>query len=219
MTAMEARYPCPVCLGVQLQKTRLADKSSELVLDSCTRCGGIWFDLGEVQHLRRQPQRALWAKVPEQPLVSGMLCHDCQAHMDRNAGKCPACGWRNLIDCPSCDRPLTPETHDGLRLDVCRKCKGVWFDRVELSAIWSLGVASARRRSGVAGDVSLGVADVLMYSPDLLFFGAQSAGMVVEGGVELLAHAPEAAAGFFEGAGDIAAAAFEAVMNIFDGLT
>jgi Zn-finger nucleic acid-binding protein len=137
--------------------------------------------------------------------------------MDRNAEKCPACGWRNTIACPSCDRPLTAELHDGLRLDVCRKCRGVWFDHVELAAIWTLTMAASRgtanKGSAVQG-ASFTVAEVLMYSPDLLIYGAHTAGMAIEGGASVLANAPEAAIAIAEGAGDVAASAFEAVLNV-----
>src|SRR5687768_16496337 len=172
MKAMEPRYPCPVCLGVQLRKTRLADRTSELELDSCPRCGGIWFELGEVQHLRRHAPESLWARVPRRE-ASRMLCYQCHASMDRNAETCPACEWRNTINCPSCDRPLEPQTHEGLRLDVCKKCRGVWFDHIELEAIWNLALSAtqprslSKNRAGVAGDASLSVGEVLLFAPDV----------------------------------------------------
>jgi len=35
--------------------------------------------------------------------------------------------------CPKCASPLQPKTHYGVELDLCLKCKGVWFDATELS--------------------------------------------------------------------------------------
>lgn len=217
---MEPRYPCPVCLGVQLRKTRLSGEKSELVLDSCSRCGGIWFELGEVQHLRRHAQKSLWDHMPQRPNAFRMLCHQCHASMDRNAETCSACSWRNTIACPSCDRPLDAQNHDGLRLDVCKRCRGVWFDHIELAAIWNLTVDAAKLRprpknkSGVAGDASLLVVDVLVWTPDLFLYGAHGAGMVVGSGASVLMQAPEATASMLEGAGDLAAQAFEAVVSM-----
>jgi Zn-finger nucleic acid-binding protein len=37
------------------------------------------------------------------------------------------------IDCPKCRRPLSPWSAKGVTLDHCASCKGLWFDRAELS--------------------------------------------------------------------------------------
>ena len=47
MRELEARYPCPVCLGVAMTKTPIG-RDGALVLDHCARCGGVWFDAGEL---------------------------------------------------------------------------------------------------------------------------------------------------------------------------
>lgn len=239
MPDIEPRYPCPVCLGVRMEKTRIGSHG-ELVLDSCGRCGGIWFELGEVQRLGRHQPQALWERLPRRDQPFRMQCHACHAPMDRNAATCPACAWRNSMDCPMCDRPMHAEVHDGLRLDLCRACKGVWFDHVELAAIWTLalertahrssgtGLASShsgRRAMDTAGDGVETLAYVLAYSPDLLFYGAHAAGYAVQASAEALASAPEAAAGLAAAsveaasvAGEAAASVFEAVLEIIGGL-
>ena len=237
MPEIEPRYPCPVCLGVRLEKTRIGPHG-ELVLDSCGRCGGIWFELGEVQRLTRHPSQVLWERLSRRDEPFRMQCHACHAPMDRNAANCPACDWRNAIGCPVCDRPMHAEVHDGLRLDVCRDCKGVWFDHVELAAIWSLALERTPRRStrtGLASRTGDGIdaaADgaatlvyVLAYSPDILIYGAYAAGYAVSASAEALASAPEAAAGLAAGGveaaagvGDAAASVFEAVLEIIGGL-
>lgn len=40
------------------------------------------------------------------------------------------------MTCPTCDRPLVRESHQGVLLDVCLACHGMWFDRGELEAYW-----------------------------------------------------------------------------------
>lgn len=222
--SLEARLPCPVCLGTRLEKTRLTSDTSVLVLDACRRCGGIWFEVGEVQRLRRLKPEQLWDKVAPRKTKFRAPCHNCYALMDRNADVCPSCEWRNVIHCPSCDRPMKPEVHDGLRLDVCARCKGVWFDHVELAEIWRLSVQASRQRlatanePGVAGDVAIGAAYALSYSPELFIYGARSAGLGIEAGASALSHAPDAAAAVFEGAGEAAGGIFDAVMSIIDGI-
>jgi Zn-finger nucleic acid-binding protein len=51
MTELQLKWSCPVCLGATLQKSTIRD-NAPLTLDYCKRCGGIWFDHGEVQRLR-----------------------------------------------------------------------------------------------------------------------------------------------------------------------
>lgn len=229
MPDIEPRYPCPVCLGVRLEKTRVGPHG-ELVLDSCSRCGGIWFELGEVQHLSRHQPHALWDRVARRDDPFRMQCHACHAPMDRNAASCPTCDWRNTIDCPVCDRPMQAEVHDGLRLDVCRTCKGVWFDHVELAAIWNLalersmhrkpgkGIARSAGAIDVAEDSAIALTYALAYSPEIVLYGARAAGYAVSASAEALVNAPEAAAGLAAGVGEAAATVFESVLEIISGL-
>jgi Zn-finger nucleic acid-binding protein len=227
MRELEPRYPCPVCLGVRLEKTRVGPRG-ELVLDACRRCGGIWFELGEVQRLKRHRPQTLWDRVRVRDEPFRMQCHECHAPMDRNAASCPACSWRNTIDCPVCQRAMEPQLHEGLRLDACRTCKGVWFDHVELAAIWRLTLDASRRgrsrETRLSGPVATaeGGADVLLYalaySPDVLLYGARAAGYAVSTSAEALANAPEAATGLIAGAGEAAASVFEVIVDIISDL-
>jgi len=228
MPDIEPRYPCPVCLGVSLEKARVGAQG-ELVLDACRRCGGIWFELGEVQRLKRHRPAALWDRVREQSEPFRMQCHNCHAPMDRNAASCPTCDWSNAIDCPVCQRAMEAQVHEGLRLDVCRHCHGVWFDHAELARIWSLTLGETRRarmasrvgashRSGAAGDVGEVLLYSLAYSPDVVLYGAHAAGYVISASAHALASAPEAAAGFAEAAGEAAGGVFEAILDIINGL-
>jgi Zn-finger nucleic acid-binding protein len=227
MPDIEPRYPCPVCLGVSLEKARVGPRG-ELVLDACRRCGGIWFELGEVQRLKRHRPSALLDRVRDHGEPYRMQCHECHAPMDRNAANCPTCDWRNAIDCPHCQRAMEPQVHEGLRLDICRHCKGVWFDRVELAAIWSLSLGDARRAIGPRGvlsesssaaeDGAVVLLYTLAYTPELVLYGAHAAGYAVSAAGEALASAPEAAAGLVGVAGDAAGGVFEAILEIISGL-
>ena len=76
------RLECPVCLGVKLAKLE-PSPDAPLVLDYCTRCGGIWFDEGEVPRLRECQPRALAAKVELGSGVHRMRCHGCGARRRR----------------------------------------------------------------------------------------------------------------------------------------
>jgi Zn-finger nucleic acid-binding protein len=231
MREIEPRYSCPVCLGVRLEKARVGARG-ELVLDTCRRCGGIWFELGEVQHLKRLRPQMLWDRVGLRDEPCRMQCHRCHAPMDRNVAACPACDWGNTIECPVCERAMEAQTHEGLRLDACRNCKGVWFDHVELAAIWSQALERVTRRGAprtspvkttagradVLDDGTVTLMYALAYSPDLVLYGARAAGYTVSASAEALANAPEVAAGLVGTAGEAAAGVFETILEIINGL-
>ncbi|HEX2188947.1 MAG TPA: zf-TFIIB domain-containing protein, partial [Longimicrobiaceae bacterium] len=152
MPDLAPRLPCPVCLGVTMDRVEVGPGGA-LVVDHCRRCGGAWLEHGEVQRLRVAGQAALWKRVEKRGYRFRMRCHDCHASLERADEACPACGWSNVLGCPACDRPMRVESHAGLRLDVCRECRGVWFDHHELEAVWgaSFDQALQRRRLGRGG--------------------------------------------------------------------
>jgi Zn-finger nucleic acid-binding protein len=39
------------------------------------------------------------------------------------------------LQCPKCDGTLTEVTHDGIQIDQCDKCDGVWLDAGELDRL------------------------------------------------------------------------------------
>lgn len=218
MPKIEPRFPCPVCLGIPMDKARIGERG-ELVLDHCPRCGGIWFELGEVQQLRHRHSSQLWERISRLPSPARTLCHSCHAPLERALQSCPACGSLNTIECPSCQEPLTLHMHEGIRLDVCAKCRGVWFDHAELSAIWTLSLTKAgqrRRRTALApqtNDAGLIVLDALTFAPDVVFFGARAAGYAVSGTVDAVANS-----GALDAVGDAAASVFETILEILGGI-
>ncbi|MEX2283082.1 MAG: zf-TFIIB domain-containing protein [Gemmatimonadota bacterium] len=236
MKQLESRYPCPVCLGVTQEKLHFAlprakspVETGELVLDHCARCGGVWFGLGEVQQLRRVDPSLLWGRIIRRSEVHRMQCHQCHTHVARNEKKCPGCGWNLALECPVCARTMDQVAHSGLRLDVCRTCKGVWFDHDELAVIWKLEAnALVKERRGIGENAQLGslvLLDALTYDPFLAFYGVQAAGHLVGGAAEAMAHVPGALAnvpgaigGLAEAAGEVASSVFETIAEIISGL-
>lgn len=220
---LDARYPCPVCLGVNLRKTHIGGLAGELVLDHCERCGGVWFELGEVQTLRRTKPNALWSRIAQRTELYRMSCHECHTLMGRHDAKCAACGWENRLNCPVCTTPMEHAQHEDIRLDVCRSCKGVWFDHDELAAIWnrSFGRTLERHRHGRLDEIGEGTSSLvhaLAYDPFLMFYGVHAAGHVLGAGAQALSHAPEAMGGAVEAAGEVAGGVFETIVEIISGL-
>lgn len=204
---IESRMPCPVCLGVQMVKE--SPPQRDVMLDLCRRCGGIWFEPGEF-HLIRSGARVEVAKsLVSRPHTA--RCHACMASVGRDAELCPACGAPNKINCPDCRRPTRRITHEGIALDVCTSCRGVWFDRHELSAIWTLALCSAvegrrdnsARAVGATSDGGGALLEALAYSPDVgavvIDGSVQAAGSVMHG----VTAAPEVVSVVGEAAGTV----------------
>ena len=122
---LENFYPCPVCVGIPLEKLRFQKRDGTLlVLDHCKRCQGMWFDYREVNMLRQMPPQLLADKVAFKNEVFMMPCHQCHHLMSREEKACPHCKHRNILDCPVCEKPMKVKPYAGLKLDLCRQCQG-----------------------------------------------------------------------------------------------
>ncbi|MGD2153048.1 MAG: zf-TFIIB domain-containing protein [Gemmatimonadales bacterium] len=136
------RLRCPVCSGEDMQKISPSD-GTELMLDYCDKCGGMWFESGEVRQLRFCPPEVLSSLISMKKQLYAVECDSCGNLMTRNAGECPACGKANIIRCPRCDTELERVQGEKFTLDVCQSCRGVWFDNIDLSAVWNLQFTSS----------------------------------------------------------------------------
>jgi Zn-finger nucleic acid-binding protein len=141
MSNLEIRLHCPVCLGSPMGKLQLSNLSGApsksrnvLVLDYCTRCQGIWFDVGEVISARKHVHATdiLSQRGLLQSTSSQMHCHACHGLMDRNDSHCPTCNWQNQINCPVCQQSMQVLQKDNLKLDQCSVCQGIWLDAFEI---------------------------------------------------------------------------------------
>ena len=225
MPDTEPRYACPVCLGVSMTKLRLVAQGN-LVLDHCQRCGGIWFDAEEIPRLRQYHPQVLQRHITLHDEQYRMTCHACFAKMPRNALHCPACQWRNVIDCPVCTHALHPVERQGLQLDLCQSCKGVWFDNIELAELWNRQLASFTSQhppraphAAVMGDGASLFLEVMAWSSvDMmasgLQAGAQGGQTLIEVTAQGLSNVPDGAGAVVEGTSDLAASVFETIAGI-----
>ena len=224
MTALETRYPCPVCFGLKMEKVTLTDSAgAPLTLDHCSRCGGVWFEKGEVQRLRRIDATALWREIVQREGVHTMSCHSCRTPLARSAADCQACGWEVELDCPTCDRPMRVAEQAGMHLDYCTHCKGVWFDHDELTGVWKMEVDALVKRRGsrtldAAGDVIL--LDALLYDPFVMYYGIHAAGHAAGAAANALAGSGSVEViGEVAGAvGEVASRLFETIVEIIGGI-
>lgn len=194
-----------------MAKKRLAGGPASLTIDYCTRCGGIWFDRGEVGQLARHAARVVHEHVIDPSLRVSPPCQGCQTPLDRDAERCGVCGRRNVLDCPVCDETMERRAHDGLVLDICKRCHGVWFDNAELTAIWRLNLAAATgalRHGGRGSDAMAVGGDVLFsamfWTPDLVLYSGMAAGQAAGAAAEVV--------------GGAAQGVFETILEIISGL-
>jgi len=178
-----------------MDKVSVDDGATAITLDYCPRCGGLWFNRGEVGQLARRQPAAFHAHVPVRAEPIRPPCPGCLTPLDRDAERCPACGRPNVLDCPVCDMTMERRAHAGLVLDLCPRCHGVWFDNAELSAIWRLNLAAATesaksRRTGrgaealaVGGDV---LVNAMFWTPDLVVYGGMAAGHAAGAAAEVV---------------------------------
>jgi Zn-finger nucleic acid-binding protein len=175
----------------------------------------------------------LWKQVEGRPEPFSMRCHDCHAPLSRTDAACASCGWKNVLDCPDCARPMSVESHAGLRLDVCKSCKGIWFDHHELETIWGGSFDRALQRRNLSRRDALGSAadasgdvlfNALFFAPDLVYLGGYAAANVAAASVEAMrglpgaiGSAPEVAASTFEAVGEAAGNVFEVILSIIAG--
>lgn len=227
-TPFEARLPCPVCLGVLMEKVSLGTDTASLTLDHCPRCGGVWFEKGEAQQLTRHAPSELWKHIPPRESSPKPPCHNCHAPLDRDAEKCAVCGRKNELACPVCDRTMERRRTSGLALDVCSNCKGVWFDHAELKSLWSVTLAEANRRrpgrgvqaAAIGGDILL---ESLFWAPGLVIHTGVAAAHGlghVAGALGSLSvdGAASAAMGAADVVGGAAEGLFETVMEMISSL-
>ena len=232
MPELEARLPCPVCLGVTMQKA-VVGAGPRVEIDICGRCGGLWLEHGEVQQLRSHRHTDVRVHFGPDAIQQVSQCHNCHAPLDRDAERCAACGQGNLLDCPHCDRTMRVLWRGPLRLDICTHCKGTWFDHHEVEALWGpqFDLALQRRNlqrsdaGSVAGDVGDLALHSLFYAPDLMLLGGAAVGEVAATTASVMAQLPEAVAASPEAASaalevitDAASGVFEVVIEVVVGI-
>ena len=75
-------------------------------LDVCQKCGGAWFDKGEITRISGERE------------IERMIVE----YADGSSG----------LACPRCGRDMVSRPVGEIKLDVCAKCRGVWIDSGEL---------------------------------------------------------------------------------------
>ncbi len=104
---------CPVCKNAMITL-----ELSEVEIDHCTGCNGIWLDAGELELLLEDSGKA--AK-----LIKSFKEHTGAVEVKR---KCPICRKKM-------QKIVAGTSQPELLIDKCPKAHGLWFDKGELQEI------------------------------------------------------------------------------------
>ena len=104
---------CPVCKNAMITLML-----SDVEIDFCTDCDGIWLDAGELELLLDNPDQS------KQLLDSFHADPNCS----EKPRKCPIC-FKKM------QKIVVGQSTQPLRIDKCAKGDGLWFDKGELNDI------------------------------------------------------------------------------------
>ena len=104
---------CPVC-----ENAMITLELSEVEIDYCVDCGGIWLDAGELELLLGEAEKA-----------KGLInTFKVKAGCSEKPRKCPIC-LRKM------EKVVVGAAEPELLIDRCRKGDGLWLDKGELQDI------------------------------------------------------------------------------------
>lgn len=108
--AGENRLKCPID-----HKPLLKLVIDNITIDYCRECCGIWLDSGELESL-------LDKRIECSEMVEKIALNEKQ---DRSSKECPAC-----------EKGLNKVDKEGIKVDICPSCRGVWLDGGEFALIY-----------------------------------------------------------------------------------
>lgn len=125
---------CPVC-----KSDMIIVEQTNIELDYCTVCRGIWFDSGELELLLES------FGLEESAVFLGTFLNAAEADSSEKKRKCPICR-RNM-------KKIFIDESDEILVDVCRDGHGIWFDGEEVGHLLKSLAAKAPGKSGSRQDI------------------------------------------------------------------
>jgi Zn-finger nucleic acid-binding protein len=115
--------------------TSVLDKSSisDVEVDLCPKCGGLWLDKGEITRL---------AAMPDAELT------DLRTLLVGKAGP-PPVPTETAVPCPACPGMLKEVVLGPVKVEYCGQCHGIFLDRGELDQ----AVVAVRAKGGNAKQI------------------------------------------------------------------
>ena len=123
---------CPYCADPPaLRRLPRRDTMSIAEMLVCPKCYGIWAPAAALsQGIGREEHPAF-------AVVQGPArCRACFGDLKPD-GACAKCGKSSpAVSCPVCRAAMGRIIDRGVRLDVCERCHGTWFDTGEIAAVF-----------------------------------------------------------------------------------
>lgn len=129
----KASFPCPGCAATMKEIHYVA--GSDLEVDFCEGCQGIWLDGGEIGTAK---QMADAQDIPKLRLYRSM--YDLRRQVRGVARKCPKCSGK--VEAIQLDERVT--------LDMCGGCHGIWFDHGEIKEYLELSEDIPDKKTALA---------------------------------------------------------------------
>ena len=109
---------CPACRKIKLEAK--VDPTTELEIDVCPECWGMWFDPNELAQFFTSPTLKDRFFLPEEvkPLETTGYVISTRARA-----------------CPRCRKAMKEKAFAGVLIDICIHCQGIWLDDGELQRI------------------------------------------------------------------------------------
>jgi len=131
-----ASLRCPYCAShPPLVRFERYEARTTTDLRYCNTCYGFWAAGDSLSAGVAGPSE-------EHPALTATRgprrCRACFGHLKPD-GVCAKCGQPlPLLDCPACGKPMERVEREGVTLDQCAPCTGVWFDTGEIAAVYKL---------------------------------------------------------------------------------
>ena len=120
---------CPNCKTKKLSEKI---KISDVLIDKCSSCKGLWFDKDELRLAKdKKLPDAKWLDIE----IKDKSLNWFQIDLWKDEIKFKA--KKDIKLCPHCKIPLYKINYNDskIEIDVCGVCKGIWLDAYELKKI------------------------------------------------------------------------------------
>jgi len=121
----ETRNCCPKC-GLEL----LEFSYGPIRIDQCSGCDGIWLDRGELERIETMKKESLFSVELEAKWAMAR-----EEQRKRSAGEQEELRQKTYMRCPRCSCMLAETAENGVTVDRCTGCGGVWLDAGELDQV------------------------------------------------------------------------------------
>jgi len=135
---------CPVC-----KSAMVIVEYSDIELDYCTACRGVWFDSGELELL-----------------LDAADVEDYMGFLDGIIDKPEAITSEKKRRCPICNAKMKKTCIDDANqvlIDICRHEDGIWFDNLEVQHLLKLLAEKSPDSEGSSQRVMNFLAEVFKY--------------------------------------------------------